>query len=81
MENKTHLSLTEREKEIFAYILGYVVDNGISPTREEIAEKFKFSLNAAQKFVQSLCDKGRITILKKEGKRINRNIVIRNVKK
>jgi len=76
MAKKAYLPLTEREEEVFAYILGYIVDNGYSPTRQEIADHFKFTPPGAQKFIQSLEDKGRIITIKNDGKRINRNIVI-----
>jgi len=76
MNKKNHLPLTEREQEVFAYILGYIVDNGYSPTRQEIANKFEFTPQGAQKFVQSLVDKGRIVIIKHGKSNIARNIVI-----
>lgn len=76
MIKKAHLPLTEREEDIFAYILGYVVDNRFSPTRQEIADRFEITPQGVQKFIQSLEDKGRIITVKSNGKRIARNIVI-----
>jgi len=71
------MPLTNREEDIFAYILGYVVDWGYSPTRQEIATKFEMTPPGAQKFVQALADKGRIRLRKERGKeRSNRNIII-----
>jgi len=71
------LPLTSREEDIYIYIMGYIVDNGYSPTRQEIANQFKFSPTASQKFLDSLEAKGRIRLIKKEGKRLNRNIVLK----
>ncbi|NCD40587.1 MAG: hypothetical protein EOL88_00695 [Bacteroidia bacterium] len=73
---KVNLPLTSREEDIFAYILGYIVDNNYSPTRQEIADKFSISPTGAQKFIQSLIDKGRIRVIKKKGGRVWRNIVL-----
>lgn len=76
MEKKTHLPLTEREKEILNYIVGYIVDEKYSPTRKEIANKFNFSITASQKFIAVLEEKGKIKVIREDNKRINRNIVI-----
>ncbi len=73
---RINLPLTKREEDVFAYILGYIVDNGYSPTRQEIADKFEITPPGAQKFIQALEDKGRIITVKEDGKRIARNIVI-----
>jgi repressor LexA len=56
------LPLTSREEEILAYIYGYIDDNGYSPTRQEIAEKFKMRKAAADYFVNQLSEKGKIKI-------------------
>jgi len=37
------LPLTDREQKIWGYILGYMADNGYSPTRQEIADSLKFN--------------------------------------
>lgn len=76
MAKKDYLPLTKREEDVFAFILGYIVDNRVAPTRQEIADKFKFTPPGAQKFIQALEDKGRIITIKSDGKRMNRNIVI-----
>lgn len=74
---KINLPLTKREEDIFAYILGYIVDNGYSPTRQELGDKFEITPQGAQKFVQALIDKGKIRAVKQRGKlRTPRNIVI-----
>lgn len=76
MAKKDYLPLTDREEDVFAFILGYIVDHKYAPTRQEIADKFKFTPPGAQKFIQALEDKGRIITIKSDGKRMNRNIVI-----
>lgn len=73
---KVNSPLTKREEDVFAYILGYIVDYKYSPTRQEIGDKFKITPMGAQKFIQALSDKGKIKILKKVGGLIKRNIVI-----
>jgi len=61
MTNK--LPLTARETDILAYIYGYTDDNGYSPTRQEIAEKFKMTKNGADYFVLQLEKKDKIKIV------------------
>jgi SOS-response transcriptional repressor LexA len=56
------LPLTTREEEILAYIYGYIDDNHYSPTRKEIADKFKMSAQGAQHFIQQLIEKNKIKI-------------------
>jgi len=73
---RINLPLTKREEDVFAYILGYIVDNGWAPTRQEIATKFEITPPGAQKFIQALEDKGRIVTIKENGKRIARNIAV-----
>lgn len=77
MNKIMNLPLTEREEEVLAYILGYVVDYGYSPTRQEIGDRFNITPQGAQKFVRGLIDKGRIKVVKQRGKKRSfRNIVI-----
>lgn len=73
---KINLPLTKREEDVFAYILGYIVDNKWAPTRQEIATHFGITPPGAQKFIQALEDKGRIVTIKEDGKRIARNIAV-----
>ena len=40
---KVKEKLSDREKQIWVYLLGYFSDNGYSPTRQEIADVLKFS--------------------------------------
>ena len=74
--NRKKLPLTKREEDIFAYILGYIVDNEYSPTRQEIADQFGITPMGAQKFVKVLEAKGKVKILKKKNGLIKRNITI-----
>lgn len=66
--------ITKKEQDVYSYILGYISDNGYSPTREEIGAKFGISPPGANRFVKSLVDKGKLELIQQEGKRINRNI-------
>jgi Mn-dependent DtxR family transcriptional regulator len=56
------LPLTDREEDILAYIYGYIDDNKFSPTRQEIADKFKMARPGADYFVNQLAEKGKIKI-------------------
>ena len=74
---KVNLPLTKKEEDVFVYLLGYIVDYGYSPTRQEVGNKFEITPQGAQKFIQSLIDKGKIKTVKQRGKhRTTRNIVI-----
>lgn len=74
---KINLPLTKREEDVFAFILGYIVDNEFSPTRQEIADEFMISVQGAQKFVQNLINKGKVRTIKQRGKqRTHRNLMI-----
>jgi len=70
------MPLTDREEKIFNFIFEYVLKNHCSPTRQEIADKFKVGISMAQKYTRILELKGRIKIIKEEGKRLTRNISI-----
>lgn len=56
------LPLTEKENEILAYIYGYIIDHGFSPTRQEIADKIGASKAGAGYFVAQLVEKGKLKI-------------------
>jgi len=56
------LPLTKKEEDILAYIYGYIDDNKFSPTRQEIAEKFKITRPGVDYFVYQLAEKGKIKI-------------------
>jgi SOS-response transcriptional repressor LexA len=60
MPNK--LPLTEKESDILAFVYGYIDDNAYSPTRQEIADKFKMSNQAASYFINQLLEKGKVEI-------------------
>lgn len=68
------LPLTQKEQEVYSYILGYISDNGYSPTREEIGAKFGISSPGANNFVKNLVRKEKLELVKAKGQRINRNI-------
>ena len=55
--------LTERQEQVLDYIEGRIED-GLPPTRAEIAKRFKFkSVNAAQDHLEILERKGRIVLV------------------
>ena len=62
----TKLPITEREAEILAFVYGFVDDNKFSPTRQEIADKFKMSTSGVSYFIYQLVEKGKLRI--SEGK-------------
>ncbi len=51
-------NLTERQAEILSYISTYMLDNGRSPTLQEIGNQFGFSAIAARDAVNALIKKG-----------------------
>lgn len=57
------LPITEKENDILAFIYGYMDENKYSPTRREIAEKFKMSTQAVDYFIQQLEEKGKVKVL------------------
>ena len=60
MVNK--LPLTDKEERIKCFIYGYIDDNGYSPTRQEIADKFKMTSQAADYFINQLVEKGKFKL-------------------
>lgn len=56
------LPLTAKEEEILAYIYGYIDDNLYSPTRKEIADKFKMTTQAAHYFIGKLIEKDKLKL-------------------
>lgn len=57
------ISLTENEKQVLEYIEGFVQQNGISPSYQEIRLHFGFaSFNSVQRYLKQLQTKGYITV-------------------
>lgn len=54
--------LTERQEQILDYV-EKCIEDGLPPTRAEIAKHFKFAENAAQHHLLALEKKGRIQLL------------------
>jgi Mn-dependent DtxR family transcriptional regulator len=52
--------MTEKEKEVLAFIYGYFEDNNCSPTMQEIADRFEFSKTRAIGIVNHLQDKRKV---------------------
>lgn len=67
------LPTTDKEEKILVYIYGYIDDNGYSPTRQEIADKFDMQKAGADYFINQLVKKKKIIILPNKW----RNIEIR----
>ena len=58
------LKLTPRQKDVLEFLKSYVKDNGLPPTRREIADHFKWeSQTAAQDHLIQLKIKGYINLL------------------
>ena len=57
-------NLTQRQQQVFDYIVSYQEDNGMPPTRAEIALKLGFkSPNAAEEHLKALARKGAIEMI------------------
>lgn len=52
--------LTEKQQRVYAYVAGYILDNGYSPTGQEIAERLHISPQAVSMHLKSLKEKGLI---------------------
>jgi repressor LexA len=56
-------ALTDRQREVFAFLFRYIRDNAMAPTHREIADGLGFrSANAAQDHLLALERKGYITL-------------------
>ena len=56
---KVNFPLSNREEKVWTYILGYFVDQGYSPTRQEIADGVGFNhRNEATECVDNMTKKG-----------------------
>lgn len=73
---ENNLPLTEPQKMVWGYVLGYLTDNQCVPTRREIANKFGYTPQGAQDHLERLADKGYIRFTA-EGKWRNYTIVQR----
>lgn len=55
--------LTKRQKVVFDFVKGFIEQNQFAPSRQEIANAFNFSLNAAQCHVAAIVKKGWLRII------------------
>ena len=55
------IPLTDKEEQVWGYILGFDSDNGFSPKLTEIMERFTYTKPLAQYYVRQLEKKGWIT--------------------
>lgn len=63
MKTKQLTPLTEKEKAVLEFIETYQIDQGISPSYQEIKDHFGFaSFNSVQNYLKQLCNKGYISI-------------------
>lgn len=54
-------AMTDRQQEIYDFVIAFRLRKGYSPTIAEIAEEFDFkSANAAQEHVSCIVDKGHL---------------------
>jgi len=67
------LPLTKKENEVLAYIYGYIIDYGFSPTRKEIADKINTSNQGADYFTMKLVKKGKLKITNSRWRNIKIN--------
>lgn len=57
-------TLTKKQKNMYAYIAGYITDYGFAPTTQEIAIKFNMNTSAVEGHVAKLEEKGWIRFKK-----------------
>jgi repressor LexA len=50
--------LTPRQEDIYAYIAGYITDNGYSPTYTEVSDKLNISTQAVEAHIKTIVKKG-----------------------
>jgi transposase len=58
---KREVKVTEREKQLFAFIVSYIEENGESPTYREMAAFFEISIERVKQLVRRMTKKGLIT--------------------
>ena len=57
--------LTPRQKEVLAFVTSFSADNGMPPTRADIAKHFGWaSANAAEDHLRAIARKGAVFILR-----------------
>lgn len=61
---KSKIPLSKQEEDFYRWILGYLSDNDISPTRNEIALNFNISKTRASQVIHNIESKGWIKIIK-----------------
>ncbi len=68
--NRKVNTVTPGQKNVLEYIFGYIEQHGYSPTLQEIANKFKYSLGTAQHYTEELKKKGFIRKTKNKSRAI-----------
>lgn len=59
-ENKLQRASAEDRERVFAALVEFIEENGISPTRRELAAATKLSDNTVRKHVDKLIEEGRV---------------------
>jgi predicted transcriptional regulator len=54
----TKETLTEKQKDVYAYVAGYIDDNGYAPTGIEISMKLQITTQAVDQHIKTLVQKG-----------------------
>ena len=70
VSTKREKKVTEREKQILAYIVSYIEENGKSPTYREVAAFFEISVERVHQIVRKLAKKGLISYKPRYGRSI-----------
>lgn len=73
MEREQKPKLTPAQTDVYAYVAGYIEDNGYSPTLQEISEKLGISPQAVAKHLRGIRCAKMITY---DSKKKWRNIVL-----
>ena len=62
--------LTKTQEDIYAYVAGYIEDNGYSPTYQEIAMRTESTTQMVESHVKNIAKKGWIRFNGKKHRRI-----------
>lgn len=50
--------LTEKQTQIYAFVAGYIDDNGFCPTNQEVAERVGICSSAVEAHLKNIASKG-----------------------
>jgi len=63
--------LTKTQEKIYSYILGFIDDNGYSPTYNEISERFNVTIQAIDAQIKNLVAKDKLRFNGKKFRKID----------